>query len=87
MLRTADAVGIAAVIALIRHGWGNPNVIGRVRARCSLSGGDRIFCRGIGVVAAAWSVGRGDYATHGYAITDVDFTGPTAIVVGSEMQG
>jgi TrmH family RNA methyltransferase len=89
ILRTADAAGAAAVIAADPvTDWGNPNLVraskGTVFAVPVASAGGPELAgwlreRGIALVAAT--------PHTKVAYTDVDLTGPTAIVVGAEKEG
>lgn len=89
MLRTADAAGVAAVIAADPvTDWGNPNVV-----RASKGTVFAVPVAATGSAAAlAW------LAAHGVAVvattpdtdlrhTDVDYTGPVAVAVGAEKTG
>ncbi len=89
MLRTADAVGADAVIAAAPiTDWGNPNVVraskGTVFA-VPVAAADSVDvlswakAGGLRVVAATPDTDT--------LFTDVDFTGPSAIAVGSEKHG
>lgn len=89
MLRTADAVGVAAVVAAQPvTDWGNPNV---VRASKGTVFSVPVAAAGSGEVLA-WARERSmrvvaatpDTAT---VFTDVDLTGPVAVAVGSEKHG
>jgi len=89
ILRTADAAGVAAVIAADPvTDWGNPNVVraskGTVFAVPVAAGTsgqvlDWIAGRGLAIVAATPDAKQ--------LVTDVDLTGPTAIAVGAEQTG
>ena len=89
ILRTADAAGVAAVIAADPvTDWGNPNVVraskGTVFSVPVASAPSAevlawIAARSLTLVAAAPD---GDLA-----LTGADLSGPTAIVVGSEARG
>jgi RNA methyltransferase, TrmH family len=89
ILRTADAAGVAAVIAADpATDWGNPNVVRaskgtvfsvRVASASSAEVLAWIADRSLKLVAAAPD---GDVL-----LTDADLSGPTAIVVGSEARG
>lgn len=89
MLRTADAAGVAGVIAADPvTDWGNPNVIraskGTVFSVPVASGGpsdvlDRLHDHGIRVVSLTPATDR--------LIAHSDLTGPVAIAVGSEKYG
>lgn len=89
MLRTADAVGADAVIAATPiTDWGNPNVVRAskgtvfavpVAAADSADVVSWAKAGGLRVVAATPDTDT--------LFTDVDFTGPTAIAVGSEKHG
>jgi RNA methyltransferase, TrmH family len=89
ILRTADAAGVAAVIAADPvTDWGNPNVVraskGTVFSVPVASAGttevlDWISSRGLQIVAAAPDARQ--------LVTDTDLTGPTAIAVGAEQAG
>jgi RNA methyltransferase, TrmH family len=89
ILRTADAAGVAAVLAADPvTDWGNPNLVraskGTVFAvPVASAGGPELLGwlreRGIAVVAAT--------PHTDVAYTDVDLTGPTAIAVGTEKEG
>jgi RNA methyltransferase, TrmH family len=89
ILRTADAAGVAAVIAADPvTDWGNPNVVraskGTVFSVPVASGTsaevlDWIAARRLQVVAATPEARR--------LITEADLTGPTAIAVGAEQTG
>lgn len=89
MLRTADAVGVDAVIAARPiTDWGNPNIVRASKGT--------VFAV---PVAAADSPEVLDWARAGsmqvvaatpdtdVLFTDIDYTGPTAIAVGSEKHG
>jgi RNA methyltransferase, TrmH family len=89
ILRTADAAGVAAVIAADPvTDWGNPNVVRASKGTifsvpvASATGTavlDWVRARGLQLVAAAPDATR--------LITDSDLTGPTAIAVGAEQSG
>lgn len=89
MLRTADAVGVDALIAAAPiTDWGNPNVVRAskgtvfsvpVAAADSTAVLAWTRARSMRVVAATPDTDA--------VFTDVDFTGPTAIAVGSEKHG
>jgi RNA methyltransferase, TrmH family len=89
ILRTADAAGVAAVLAADPvTDWGNPNLVraskGTVFAvPVAGAGGPAVLGwlreLGIAVVAAT--------PHTDLAYTDVDLTGPTAIAVGTEKEG
>jgi RNA methyltransferase, TrmH family len=89
ILRTADAAGVAAVIAADPvTDWGNPNVVraskGTVFSVPVASGTsaevlDWISAHGLQVVAATPDARQ--------LITEADLTGPTAIAVGAEQTG
>jgi len=89
ILRTADAAGVAAVIAADPvTDWGNPNVVRAskgtvfsvpVAAGTSTQVLDWIAGRGLAIVAATPDAKQ--------LVTDVDLTGPTAIAVGAEQTG
>jgi RNA methyltransferase, TrmH family len=89
ILRTADAAGVAAVIAADPvTDWGNPNVVRAskgtvfsvpVAAATSARVLDWVAGRGLRIVAAAPD---GDQL-----LTDTDLTGPVAIAVGAERAG
>jgi TrmH family RNA methyltransferase len=89
ILRTADAAGVAAVLAADPvTDWGNPNLVraskGTVFAvPVASAAGPQLLAwlreRGIAVVAAT------PHADVAY--TEVDLTGPTAIAVGTEKEG
>ena len=89
ILRTADAAGVAAVIAADPvTDWGNPNVVRASKGTvfsvpvASAAGAevlDWIATRGLQLVAAAPD------ATQ--LVSETDLTGPTAIAVGAEQTG
>jgi TrmH family RNA methyltransferase len=89
ILRTADAAGIAAVIAADPvTDWGNPNVVRAskgtvfsvpVAQGTSAEVLDWIAGHGLAIVAATPDAKQ--------LVTDVDLTGPTAIAVGAEQTG
>jgi TrmH family RNA methyltransferase len=89
ILRTADAAGVAAVIAADPvTDWGNPNVVraskGAVFSVPVASGTsaqvlDWIAGRGLRIVAATPDAAQ--------LVTGTDLTGPTAIAVGAEQTG
>ncbi len=89
MLRTADAVGVDAVLAAAPiTDWGNPNIVRAskgavfsvpVAAASTTETLDWLRERGIAIVAATPA------ATALY--TDVDLRGPIAIAVGAEKHG
>lgn len=89
ILRTADAAGVAAVIAADPvTDWGNPNVIRAskgtlfsvpVASAPSAEVLAWIAGRGLQIVAATPMASR--------LVTDVDLTRPTAIAVGAEQAG
>jgi TrmH family RNA methyltransferase len=89
ILRTADAAGVAAVIAADPvTDWGNPNVVRAskgavfsvpVASATSAQALDWIAGHGLRIVAAT-----PDATT---LVTDADLTGPTAIAVGAEQTG
>ncbi|MCB1253634.1 MAG: RNA methyltransferase [Austwickia sp.] len=89
MLRTADAAGVAAVIAADPvTDWGNPNVIRASKGT--------VYA--VPVAAATTAETLGWLADRGIALvattpdtdlrhTDVDLTGPVAVAVGTEQTG
>jgi TrmH family RNA methyltransferase len=89
MLRTADAVGVTAVVAAQPvTDWGNPNVVRASKGT--------VFS--VPVAAAASADVLAWTKTHSMRVvaatpntdtvfTDVDFTGPTVVAVGSEKHG
>jgi len=89
MLRTADAAGVEAVVAVDPvTDWGNPNLVraskGTVFSVPVASSGTAealqwLSDNGIALVATTPDTGL-DY-------TDVDYTGPVAIAVGAEKSG
>ncbi len=89
ILRTADAAGVAAVIAADPvTDWGNPNVVRAskgtvfavpVASAASADVLDWLQAHGLPVVAAAPDAGQ--------LLTDADLTGPVAIAVGAEQAG
>lgn len=89
ILRTADAAGLAAVIAADPGtDWGNPNVVRAskgtvfsvpVASAASAEVLAWLAERSLALVAAA--------PDGGVLLTDADLSGPTAIVVGSEKHG
>ena len=89
ILRTADAAGVAAVIAADPiTDWGNPNVVRASKGTVfsvpvASAPTTEVLAwtaeRSLAVVAAA--------PTGGVLMTEADLTGPTAIVVGSEAHG
>jgi TrmH family RNA methyltransferase len=89
ILRTADAAGVAAVIAADPvTDWGNPNVVRASKGAvfsvpvASATTADTLRWigeRGLRIVAAA------PHATQ--LVTEADLTGPTAIAVGAEQTG
>jgi RNA methyltransferase, TrmH family len=89
ILRTADAAGAAAVLAADPvTDWGNPNLVRASKGTVfsvpvASADSSRLLGwlreRGVAVVAAT---PRSDVA-----YTDVDLTGPVAIVVGTEKEG
>jgi RNA methyltransferase, TrmH family len=89
ILRTADAAGVAAVIAADPvTDWGNPNVVRAskgtvfsvpVASDSSAEVLDWIAARRLQVVAATPEARQ--------LITEADLTGPTAIAVGAEQTG
>jgi len=89
ILRTADAAGVAAVIAADPvTDWANPNVVRASKGTVfsvpvASATTDEVFAwleeRGLALVAAAPD---GDVL-----LTDADLSGPTAIAVGSEARG
>jgi TrmH family RNA methyltransferase len=89
ILRTADAAGVAAVIAADPvTDWGNPNVVRAskgavfsvpVASATSAQALDWIARHGLRIVAASPDAAQ--------LVTDVDLTGPTAIAVGAEQTG
>jgi TrmH family RNA methyltransferase len=89
ILRTADAAGVAAVIAADPvTDWGNPNVVraskGTVFSVPVASGTgaevlDWIAARAMRIVAAAPDARQ--------VVTEADMTGPTVIAVGAEQAG
>jgi RNA methyltransferase, TrmH family len=89
ILRTADAAGLAAVIAADpATDWGNPNVVRASKGTvfsvpvASASSADVLAWlaeRSLALVAAA--------PDGQVLLTDSDLSGPTAIVVGSESHG
>jgi RNA methyltransferase, TrmH family len=89
ILRTADAAGVAAVIAADPvTDWGNPNVVRASKGTlfsvpvASASGAEVlawIAARGLQIVAATPDATR--------LVTDADLTRPTVIAVGAEQAG
>jgi TrmH family RNA methyltransferase len=89
MLRTADAVGVAAVVAAQPvTDWGNPNVVRASKGTVfsvPIAAADSATVlewtreRSIRVIAATPQTDT--------VFTDVDFTGPTVVAVGSEKYG
>jgi RNA methyltransferase, TrmH family len=89
ILRTADAAGVAAVIAADPvTDWGNPNVVRASKGT--------VFAVPVASAPAAevlaWATGRSltlvAAAPDGDVLpTEADLSGPTAIVVGSEAHG
>jgi RNA methyltransferase, TrmH family len=89
ILRTADAAGVAAVIAAGPvTDWGNPNVVRASKGTifsvpvASATGTEVLGwleSRGLQLVAATPDAER--------LVTDADLTGPTAIAVGAEQTG
>jgi TrmH family RNA methyltransferase len=89
MLRTADAAGVSAVISADPvTDWGNPNVIRASKgtvfavpvASCDSAEARRWLAeRGVRTVALTPDTDT--------VVTDLDLTGPTAILVGSEKYG
>ena len=89
MLRTADAAGVAAVLAADPvTDWGNPNLVRAskgtvfsvpVAADTASACADWLSRRGIELVALT-PAGARDYA-------DIDYTGPVALAVGAEKAG
>jgi len=89
ILRTADAAGVAAVIAADPvTDWGNPNVVRAskgavfsvpVASATSVQALDWIARLGLRIVAASPDAAQ--------LVTAVDLTGPTAIAVGAEQTG
>ncbi len=89
ILRTADAAGVAAVIATDPvTDWGNPNVIRAskgtvfsVPVAASSSGSVLAWLAGHSIKLVATTPGTDRL------LTEADFSGPTAIAVGSEKDG
>lgn len=89
MLRTADAAGVAAVVAADPvTDWGNPNLVRSskgtvfsvpVAADPTAAVLDWLEREGVALVAAAPDTD----VTH----TEVDYTGPVAVAVGAEKHG
>jgi len=89
ILRTADAAGVAAVIAADPvTDWGNPNVVRASKGTvfsvpvASAPSGEVlawVAARGLQIVAATPAATR--------LVTDADLTRPTAIAVGAEQAG
>jgi len=89
ILRTADAAGVAAVIAADPvTDWGNPNVVRAskgtvfsvpVASATTTEVLDWLSTRGLQIVAATPDARQ--------LVTDIDLTGPTAIAVGAEQAG
>jgi len=89
ILRTADAAGVAAVIAADPvTDWGNPNVVRAskgavfsvpVASATSVQALDWITGLGLRIIAATPDAAQ--------LVTDADLTGPTAIAVGAEQTG
>jgi TrmH family RNA methyltransferase len=89
MLRTADAVGVDAVVAADPvTDWGNPNVVRASKGT--------VFCVPVAAAGAADVLAWARTASMPVIaatpdtdtlFTDVDFTGPVAIAVGSEKYG
>lgn len=89
MLRTADAAGVDAVVAVdAATDWGNPNVVRASKGT--------VFT--VPVAAAGLEATVGWCGAHGIPLvvttpkadrlhTDVDYTGPVAVVVGAEKHG
>ncbi|MFV0462844.1 MAG: TrmH family RNA methyltransferase [Nostocoides sp.] len=89
ILRTADAAGVAAVIAADPvSDWGNPNVI-RSSKGCVFS---LPLATGTRAEVLAWVAGRGMRLVATTPVTEVrhtevDYTGNVAIAVGTERDG
>lgn len=89
MLRTADAAGVAAVVAADPvTDWGNPNLVRAskgtvfsvpVAADPTTAALDWLQSEGVALVATTPDTD----VEH----TDVDYTGPVAVAVGAEKQG
>jgi TrmH family RNA methyltransferase len=89
MLRTADAAGVDAVVAATPLAdWSNPNVIRAskgtvftvpVASAPSTEVADWLEVNGVPIVVATPEASR--------LVTDVDLTGPIAVVVGAEHAG
>jgi RNA methyltransferase, TrmH family len=89
LLRTADATGVEAVIAASPvTDWGNPNVVRAskgalfaVPIASAAAPEVRTWCsdRGLHIVAADPEADA--------LVTDIDMTGPIAVVVGAEHDG
>jgi RNA methyltransferase, TrmH family len=89
MLRTAEAVGVDAVVAASPVAdWGNPNLIraskGAVFAVQVASGPTEEVVAWLGRRALSIVVATPDAST---VVTDVDLTRPVAVVVGAEHAG
>lgn len=89
IVRTAEAAGVdAAIAASPVADWGNPNVVraskGTVFAVPIATGTSEAVCEWLRQHGLQIVVATPDAAT---LITDVDLTGPTAIVVGAEHEG
>lgn len=89
ILRTADAAGVAAVISVDPvTDWGNPNVI-----RASKGAVFSVPVASCDTPAlVSWATARdlllvATTPDAGRFVTDLDLTGPTAIMVGSEKYG
>jgi len=89
ILRTADAAGVAAVIAADPvTDWGNPNVVRASKGT--------VFCVPVAAATSAetlrWVAGNGLRLVAAspageVPLTGADLTGPVAIAVGSESEG
>lgn len=89
ILRTADAAGATAVVSVDPvTDWGNPNVIRAskgavfsVRVASASTADFLAWARANGLSTVATTPAASDY------VTDLDLSGPTAILVGSEKHG
>jgi RNA methyltransferase, TrmH family len=89
VLRTADAAGVTAVVSVDPvTDWGNPNVIRAskgavfsVPVAASSAPEFLAWARHLGLSVVATTPDADEY------VTDLDLTGPTAVLVGSEKYG
>ena len=89
MLRTAEAAGVAAVVAADPvTDWGNPNVVRASKGTVfSVPVATADDARGVGWLRDQRHPTRGHDPRHGHVHTAVDYRGAVAVAVGTEKTG